>query len=124
VAGGGRMSSEAGGEFFQRGLEWRRELCKIISRFYRQGRARIISFFNMESTRSRAIILPLSPFLEIYFHLIQSEHYFQPYFQLKKQICPIFMDKLSNNLMVIYFQKKWTFLVESKRIDTKNNASL
>jgi hypothetical protein len=33
VAGGGRKPSGAGGEFFQRGLEWRRELCKIISRF-------------------------------------------------------------------------------------------
>jgi hypothetical protein len=36
----------------------------------------------------------------------QSEHYFQPYIQLKRQICPIFMAKLSKKPMDIYVQKK------------------
>ena len=119
VGGGGwwRKPSGAGGESFQRGLEWRRALCKpfldsklIPSKWINS--ARINSFFQ-HWKYSRAIILPLTTFLEIYSHLIQSEHYFQSYFQLKRQIYPIFMEKLSNNPMVIHVQKKWTFLVES-----------
>ncbi len=108
VAGGGRKPSGEGGEGFQWGLEWRHELCKPF--LDREG-LRLIRFFQ-HWKYYRAFILSLTTFLEIYLYFIQSEHNFQPYFQLKRQICQIFMEKLSNNPMVIYVKKKWTFLVE------------
>jgi hypothetical protein len=61
VAGGRRKPSGAGGESFQRGLEWRRALCKPF--LDREGLG-LILFFNIESTPalSSSLGCPIFPF--------------------------------------------------------------
>jgi hypothetical protein len=58
VAGGGRKPGEAGGEYFQRGLEWWRKLCKPF--LDREGIG-LILFFNIENTPALSSSL-LQPF--------------------------------------------------------------
>jgi hypothetical protein len=65
VAGGGRKLSGAGGECFQRGLKWRRELCKPF--LDREGLG-LILIFNIERTPALSSSL-LKPFWKYIFTL-------------------------------------------------------
>ena len=62
VAGGGRKPSGAGGEFFKRGLEWRRELCNDCKPFLDREGLGLILIFNIESTPALSSFL-LQPFV-------------------------------------------------------------
>jgi hypothetical protein len=68
VAGGGGKPSGAGGEFFQRGLEWRRELCNDCKPFLDREGLGLILIFHIESTPALSFFL-LQPFWKYIFTL-------------------------------------------------------